>query len=156
MVTHLYAECSSRNVRQAERYLIFVVDYEEDDKQVTDRTGEPVVYKGKGHRNCTYTEGILIALAWATLKVPMEGDIHIHTSNAFVVNMISTQLEEWRQRDFCRSDGSPIKAQGAWRQIAKALEGRETEASAEKHAYYNWMLDRMNGWKDPQENGKPA
>lgn len=143
MTTNVYVETDSKALQERERQMIFVIDYYEDGKQVKDGTGEPIVLKGKGKSKTTYADGILFALYTALKAAGYREDIRIHTTNAYVANMIDRQLDQWRQRDYCKSDGTPIKSQAIWKRIGKMLEGSTVTASSEKHAYYNWMMDQL-------------
>lgn len=156
MVTHIYVESDSKALQERERQLIFVVEYYEDGEQVKDGNGEPVVLKGRGKSKVTYADGILFALYSALKAAGYREKMHIHTTNTYVANMIGNQLDQWRERDYCKTDGTPIKSQMIWRRIGKLLEGSDVVVSSDRHAYYNWMIDQMNAWKEPPKNEKPA
>ena len=143
METHVYVETDKKALQEQDRQMIFVIDYYEDGAQVKDGTGEPIVLKGKGKSKVTYADGILFALYTALKAAGYLKDVNIHTTNAYVANMISNQLDQWRERDFCKQDGTPIKSQMIWKRIGKLLEGSDVKASSEKHAYYNWMMEQL-------------
>lgn len=153
MKTNIYVESNTRYIREKERIIGYVVDYEDENgNQVKDRKGEPVVKWGWGKRDTTYTGGVLIALAFAMSRADMTEEVVIHSENKFLIGSIDTRLEQWMENDFTKKNGEEIRYLNAWKYIGKKLEGRKFDTVLGGHPYYGWMMEEMKKFAEGGEN----
>ena len=144
MRTNIYVESSSKNVRETERIIGYVVDYtDEAGNQKVNADGEPDVRWGWGKRCGTYTGSLLIALAFAMNRATVTEEVYIHTCNKFLIGQLDTYLPGWLDRNFVKRDGEEIRYLKTWKYIGNILKDRNYTTVYGKHPYYDWMMDEM-------------
>ena len=73
------------------------------------KNGEEKTVNGFGHIFGTYHEATLRSLSDALDRLNQSCEVHIHTEDRFVLNMLGTQLEKWAGNNYLNARGEPIK-----------------------------------------------
>lgn len=91
----------------------------------------------------TFHGAVIAAVVKALQRFKKTCTITIYAQDAWVLNMIDSQLEKWADNNFLNGHGKPIEHQKQW--IHVWLKTREYEICTKrgKHAYSEWMKERM-------------
>lgn len=82
----IYIETDSTSPRPHVRKYGYVLE--------CDLRGRPVTREGFGQTEGTYNQSVLIALAEALVRIKQPCEIHIHSGNEFVLNMVDNNLNK--------------------------------------------------------------
>ena len=69
------------------------------------KNGEEKTVNGFGHIFGTYHEATLRSLSDALDRLNQSCEVHIHTEDRFVLNMLDTQLEKWAGNNYLNAKG---------------------------------------------------
>ena len=93
----------------------------------------------------TYNAVILEALGEALARMKEKCEIHLHTQNKFLLNMIgSPTYVLWEESGFRNSKGKEIANADLWKVFAQAAEGHRITTEEGIHSYYRWMQEQMD------------
>ena len=74
------------------------------------KNGEEKTVNGFGHIFGTYHEATLRSLSDALDRLNQSCEVHIHTEDRFVLNMLDTQLEKWAGNNYLNAKGETDQA----------------------------------------------
>ena len=108
-----------------------------------------------GKKEGTYNEAIIKTLLDVFKRMPYKTKIELHSKNAYVLNMISTNLPEWKRAGWKKKDGKPVASAELWQELEKHMKGHEVITFPGQHEYYKWMVDTMRRQDgNPEKNDK--
>lgn len=105
--------------------------------------GRPVTREGFGQAEATYNQAVLTALAEALARIRKPCEIHIHTRNDYVLNMIEVNLSKWAAGGFLSSSGKPVAGKEEWEKVWELLKGQMTVTVHGSHPYSGWLQSEM-------------
>ena len=105
----IYMEIENTSPKASEKWYGYILECKVD--------GETKTREGFGKIEGTYHQAVLTALIEALERFRESCEIHVHTENEFVLNMIDTNLEKWAGNEFKTSRGKPVANQEEWMRI---------------------------------------
>lgn len=132
-VVHIYAEADSAAPKESERMTGYVLECEGKQRTVEDFN----------LRTATYHAAILSTLCTALSRINQSCEVHIHTQNTYILNMIENNLPAWAGNGFCKKTGDPIRNDGLWKRFWGFYQKHLIVVEPGIHPYLNWMQDEM-------------
>lgn len=136
-VVHIYAESNTENFRCIDRGVGYVLEL------VTNKA----TYTRENFwlKIGTYNEAILSAFNEALERMTEKCEIHLHTQNKFLLNMIGSPTQAlWEKSGFRNSKGKEIANADLWKEFAKVADGHQITTEEGIHSYYRWMQEQMD------------
>lgn len=136
-VVHIYAESNTENFRCIDRGVGYVLEL------VTNKA----TYTRENFwlKIGTYNEAILSAFNEALERMTEKCEIHLHTQNKFLLNMIGSPTQAlWEKSGFRNSKGKEIANADLWKEFAKVADGHKITTEEGIHSYYRWMQEQMD------------
>lgn len=133
-VVHLYAESGNVAPRNLTRKTGYVLEY------IT-KTGRTVTRERFTDREGTYNAVTLQMIAEGLQRLVHPCEVHVHTQNRYILTMMSTRLEEWKENGYRTARGDPVSNDEKWKQIAETEHLLVPEPGS--HPYLEWMLNEM-------------
>lgn len=134
---HIYAETGSRGFKRAMRPVAYLLE-------ARTASGKTATREEFYEEESTYHEAILGAIGNALGRLKESCEVHLHTQDAFVLNMVDGDyLDEWEKADYKNAKGEPVKNADLWEKIAGGMKGHLILTEQGKHSYYNWMISEM-------------
>lgn len=128
---NIYIDFSSRTPRAYKRQYGYVLE-------CTIR-GEIYTKESFGECNGTLHKCMLSVIMLALGRLREDCIIKIHGPDAYILNMIKTQLPIWAVNGFVDSKGHGLADAAEWRIIWGLLGQQEYDVSIGRHAYSDWM-----------------
>ena len=139
-IVNIYIATDSKNTRKSKRKFGYVLECE--------LAGNPYTKEGFGEVETTYNGAILIAINKALERLNFCCEVHIHTENGFVANMIENNLDTWAGADFKTKKGKPVVNQEEWKKLWEQSQKNLIIMAAGRHSYSNWIEEQMKGQDD--------
>lgn len=92
----------------------------------------------------TYHETILRTLIEALSRMKKNSEIHIHTKDNWVLEMIDRNLKNWAAGGFVNNKGKPLTNQEEWRKLYDLTINHMIVKEPGQHTYYAWMQREMD------------
>lgn len=131
----IYIETDSTSPRTQARKYGYVLECE--------LRGRPVTREGFGQTEGTYNQSVLTALTEALARIKQPCEIHIHSGNEFVLNMVDNNLSKWAAGGFLSSSGRPVANREEWERVWNLLRRQLTVTEHGSHAYTGWLRTEM-------------
>lgn len=138
----IYVEADSTTPRQSVRAAGYVLECIKGDAVHT--------REEFAHKTGTYNAVILQMLVKALKRINQSCEVHIHTQDTYVLNMIDKNLELWAGNGFHTVKGELVKNHFEWEQVWKLGSRHLLVAEPGEHSYFTWMQGEMAAL------GKPA
>lgn len=103
------------------------------------KTARKKTVNGFGHIFGTYHEATLRSLSDALDRLNQSCEVHIHTEDRFVLNMLGTQLEKWAGNNYLNARGEPIKHAELWEEVYVRTRGQLIVAEEGRRSYSEWL-----------------
>jgi len=87
----------------------------------------------------TYNGAVLRAINEALMRMNQACEIHIHTENTYILNMMENNLESWAENGFISSKGTPLENQEEWKKLWQQSVKHLLVAEAGKHPFSEWI-----------------
>ena len=101
----------------------------------------------------TYNHCLLIVLNEALGRMKKPSEIHIHSANTYILDMIKNSLPGWEKNCFRNSRGEDIKDQAAWMILSMNIRGHMIVPEYGLHEYSHWMKwMMMRDGNEPVDN----
>lgn len=136
----IYVETDSRNPAACERYGGYVLEY-------IGACGEPETREDFFQMTGTYHGVVLERLTTALCRMRWRCEVHIHTQDAYILNMVDKFLTTWAENNFHNSKGELVKNKDAWEQLWQQVRKHEIVIEHGLHSYYGWMQTEMEKMK---------
>lgn len=133
---HIYVETDIAAPQSAERISGYVLE-------CITGSGKTVTKERFQKKIGTYHQVILQTLAEALERINKSCEVHIHTQNTFILNMVERNLPGWAEHDFRNAKGELIKNHSQWSRVWKAGQKHLLVPEEGMHPYHNWMTDEM-------------
>lgn len=134
-LVNIYIETDSVSPRAMPRKYGYVLECEVH--------GRPVTREGFGQAESTYNQAVLTALAEALSRIREPCEVHIHSRNDYVLNMIDINLYKWAAGGFLSSSGKPVAGKEEWEKVWELLKGQMTVTVHGSHSYSGWLHGEM-------------
>lgn len=148
MQVNIYIETDTKSPKRQKRRIAYVLEAIVRGEAAT-RTAIEEVEE-------TYHGATLRALEKALARLTKPCDVKVYAQDAWVLGMLTGQIEKWKDANFLNAKGKPIADQAVWLHIWVMTEYRTVTAAAGPHAYSNWMIREMQKAKGDQNDGKTA
>lgn len=133
---HIYAEADSADPKCRERYTGYVLECRTSSGEL--RTKE------KFCQRCgTYHAAILQTIIEAVERINQNCEIHIHTRDIYILNMMKKNLPAWAENEFRTVKGDAIANRSEWEKFWKSGSRHLVIADPGTHSYYGWMMSEM-------------
>lgn len=133
---HIYVETDVTAPRSTERYAGYVLEY------IT-RSGWTETRKDFRKKTGTYHQVTLETLIEAMARINQSCEIHIHTRNTFILDMIERNLSLWAGNEFRNSKGELVKNHDLWSRLWLLSQKHLLVKEPGEHSYLHWMQDEM-------------
>lgn len=105
--------------------------------------GESKTREGFGVAMGTYHQVILETIIEALERFREPCEIHIHTEDTFVLNMMERNLESWANNEFQTVKGKPVANQEEWKKVWELSNEHLILTEPGEHEYSGWILTEM-------------
>lgn len=133
----IYIAIDSKNTRKSKRKFGFVLECE--------LAGNPYTKEGFGEVEATYNGATLKAINEALDRLKFCCEVHIHTENGFIANMMEHNLDVWAGTDFKTKKGKPVENKEEWKKLWEQSQKNLIIMAAGRHSYSNWVEEQMKG-----------
>lgn len=140
---NIYIETSTAYQKKTERWYGYVLECQRKD-------GTPETREDFFHKDLTYNQAVLDAIAKALERVNTSCEICIYTENTYTAFRM-LKLPDLMAAGFKDAQGEPIKNQDQWIEIYSKAKEHIITASTEKHSYSGWMKRRMEELKSEEK-----
>lgn len=132
---HIYIETDSHIPRISDKRYGYVLEC---------HTAAGIRTRGDfGKISGTYHKATLIAMIEAMKRLNQTCEVHIHTSDTFVLNMMDYNLERWAGNGFKTGKGEPVTNPEEWKQLWILKRQQLITTVPGNHEYSEWLIDEM-------------
>lgn len=103
---HIYISVNNRSPRLSEKKFGYVLE--------TKVLGNPRTCDGFGQIKSTYHKAVLTALIEAMKRLNQSCEVHIHTEDTFILNMLKNNAPKWAENEFKNSKDTSIANKEEW------------------------------------------
>lgn len=132
---HIYVTQDSANTRKSKRSYGYVLECA--------IRGETRTVEGFGQTESTYHETNLIAINQALKRLNQSCEVHIHTEDRFVLNMLQNNLDRWAGNDFKTTKGKPVESEEQWRTLWEEKKKHQITTEHGTHQYEEWIKGEL-------------
>lgn len=136
----IYIKTDSSSQKATERWYGYVLEFKHN--------GETRTREGFGTVTATYHQAILTALIEAIERFREECEIHIHTEDVFILNMMEQNLETWAENGFRTAKGKAVANQEEWIRVWQQSKRHLILAEPGEHEYSGWLLSEIKTKKE--------
>lgn len=141
----VFLKTDSVSPKKAEKWYGYVLEYKAD--------GETKTREGFGKIEGTYHQAVLTALIEALERFRESCEVHVHTENEFILNMIDTNLKKWAGNEFQNSRGKPVANQEEWIEVWGLSNKQLLITEHGDHEYASWLESAIRREKEKGEIG---
>ena len=141
----VFLKTDSVSPKKAEKWYGYVLEYKAD--------GETKTREGFGKIEGTYHQAVLTALIEALERFRESCEVHVHTENEFILNMIDTNLKKWAGNEFQNSRGKPVANQEEWMEVWGLSNKQLLITEHGDHEYASWLESAIRREKEKGEIG---
>lgn len=138
--THIYIETDSISAKATEKQYGYVLEVMVN--------GESKTREGFGQITGTYHQTVLTALVEALDRFNQSCEIHIHTEDEFILNMMERNLPGWAGNDFRTSKGKPVANQEEWRRVWELSRKHLVFGESGRHSFTGWLQTQITRRKE--------
>lgn len=136
----VFLKTDSVSPKKAEKWYGYVLEYKAD--------GETKTREGFGKIEGTYHQAVLTALIEALERFRESCEVHVHTENEFILNMIDMNLEKWAGNEFKTSRGKLVANQEEWVRIWGLSNKHLLITEHGDHEYASWLESAIRREKE--------
>lgn len=136
----VFLKTDSVSPKKAEKWYGYVLEYKAD--------GETKTREGFGKIEGTYHQAVLTALIEALERFRESCEVHVHTENEFILNMIDTNLKKWAGNEFQNSRGKPVANQEEWIEVWGLSNKQLLITEHGDHEYASWLESAIRREKE--------
>lgn len=129
----IYLEASSWFLGNRKRWGAYVLAYER-------KNGELFTVEGFEKVEGTYNHVLLYMLNVALERVKKTSEIHIHSANSYILDMIDKNLPGWADHNFHNSRGQPVKDCEEWKKLWERKKEHILVTDRGLHEFSHWMM----------------
>ena len=89
--------------------------------------------------NNTYAGAILDTINKALRRIKTGSEVHLHTSNNIVIDMITNWIDEIAERGFCKKNGDPVANRDEWHEYWDLTKNMIIIPEPGPHTFSSWM-----------------
>ena len=134
-IVHIYISVTPASTLKCKKKYGFVLSC------VTQK-GE-VTREGFGEMEGTYHKVTLAAVNKAMERLNRSCEVHIHTENVFVLNMMHYHLPAWAENGFKTSRGKEIENKEDWETFWRLSKDHIILPEPGKHEYTSWINQEL-------------
>ena len=146
MRVDVYAESNSKGMKAMDRWCMYLIACETSKGLAT--VGDFLKTSG------TYNGAILETFNRALSRIKTGSEVHLHTANKTILDMIEFQVDDMAQRGFLRKDGEPVKNRSEWESYWKLTRSILIIPESGNHTFASWMSRTL--FKHESELAKEA
>ena len=102
----------------------------------------------------TYNGATLKAINQALQRMNQSCEIHIHTENKYILNMIETNLDLWAGNGFTNCKGKPLENQDEWRTLWQQSTKHMLKPEPGRHPFTEWIDGILQNDEKFEKRGK--
>lgn len=141
----IYIEIENTSPKASEKWYGYILECKVD--------GETKTREGFGKIEGTYHQAVLTALIEALERFRESCEVHVHTENEFILNMIDMNLEKWAGNEFQTSRGKLVANQEEWVRIWGLSNKQLLITEHGDHEYASWLESAIRREKEKGEIG---
>lgn len=134
---NIYIATDSKNTRKYKRKYGYVLECEV--------AGNPFTKDGFGETEATYNGVVLVAINESLKRLQVHCEVHIHTENGFIANMIENNMDKWAVTEFKTARGKNVENIEEWKALWQQSKKHLIIMVAGRHCYSYWMEEQMKG-----------
>lgn len=105
----------------------------------------------------TYNHCMLETLDAALSRMQKASELHIHSANLYILDMLEKNLANWAENGFANRKGEPVKDKEYWKSVWERMDGHIMVAEKGPHEYSHWMKwmfthDPVDNYVDKSQN----
>lgn len=131
MRVDVYAETNSKAMKAMGRWCMYLIACETPKGLAT--VGDYVKTAG------TYNGAILETVNKALSRIKTGSEVHLHTANKTILDMIEFQVDDMAERGFIRKDGEPVKNRSEWESYWNLTRNILIIPESGNHTFASWM-----------------
>lgn len=143
MEVHIYITVDSASTKVTEKWFGYVLE--------CTVTGQIYTKEGFDKIEGTYNQTVLSALVKSMNCLKKSCEVHVHTEDKFILNMLEYNLEKWAEMDFVTSRGKPVANQNEWKRIWKLSQEHLIISEPGRHGYSGWLAAEIEKRKEKQD-----
>lgn len=132
-IVNIYIAVDSRNTRKSKKKYGYVLELKDN----------PDTRHGFGEIEATYNGTTLKAINEALGRLNQSCEVHIHTENGFIANMIENNLDTWAGTDFKTKKGKSVENQEEWKKLWEQSQKNLIIMAVGRHSYSNWLEEQI-------------
>lgn len=136
----VFLKTDSVSPKKAEKWYGYVLECKVD--------GETKTREGFGKIEGTYHQAVLTALIEALERFRESCEVHVHTENEFILNMIDMNLEKWAGNEFQTSRGKPVANREEWIEVWGLSNKQLLITEHGDHEYASWLESAIRREKE--------
>ncbi len=126
---HIYITVDSEAPRVTRKQYGYVLQCEGKETTVT----------GFGAVDGTYHHAVLTALVEGLKRFNQSCEIHIHSGNTYILDMLKNYIHKWAAKDFKTSKGKPVSDRELWIELWRLMRQHLIVTEPGKHEFDNWL-----------------
>ncbi len=140
MEVHIYITVDSASVKPTEKWFGYVLECK--------ISGQTYTREGFDRMVGTYHQTILTAMAKGLERLTKSCEVHLHTEDDFVLNMLENNLDRWATVGFVTTKGKPVANQEEWIRIWELSQNQLILSEPGKHEYSGWLMSEIERRKE--------
>ncbi len=140
-VVHIYLGASSQFPRKIERTWGYVLECESSPGNIRN---------GFNIQACTHNQAIIRALIRALERMTQPCQLHIHSQNEYVLNMLNRNLDSWAANGFLNKKGHQVLEE--WQMLYPLKARHQVSIKTGLHTYSDMLIQTMKHVKEPIED----
>ena len=134
---NIYAESETAAFRKKKRMAGYVLELVDSENR-TETTRD-----GWFEMDGTWNEVVMKAFIMALGRMTMPCEIHLHTQNRAILDMIGNNMAGWKEKGFRNAKGEPIRNAMLWQDLANECENHTVIPESGDHSFRSWMMETM-------------
>lgn len=129
---HVYVETDTTTPAEKQRWSGYVLECQT-------AAGQTVTREEFDQKTGTYHAVILQTLIGAMRRINKSCEVHIHTQDTYILNMIEKNLPLWAGNGYRNVKGDLVKNHFDWAALWKEVQKHRMVTEPGMHTYYSWM-----------------
>lgn len=137
---HIYIDVDNISAKPTSKWFGYVLECK--------ALGGVITREGFGHILGTYHRATLVAMAKAMERLNQSCEVHIHTEDEFVLNMLENNLDHWAANGYITTKRKRIANKEEWMKIWELSNKQLILTEPGEHSYTKWLQGEIEKRKE--------